>query len=316
MDRTRGEMHDGAARDTRVEVCGGAGHGRGGQRHGGVGGTEGERGSQAEHRKGDRAHGRGGLGRRGEMRGRPAHGTIAKVRGGDGHGAGRQVRGGATHETRGKVRGDRASRGEDKQARVVEGGDTPRWKMASVRLGHIEENAEERGRLLLVVAGVGGDILQGDEDDLTKVVWRLEVGLMALHIDPERVTKVFGEQHNIDPVSLWEKIARVGVPVNIGPGNNLERKLAYANHSSADRHAIELWDKVVGDVKTGRETVVPVRLAGIVGGLRVNAVGFVNEKGKKRITFGSIRRNESHRRAKRGRPVNKTTYSDHIRYGT
>ena len=52
--------------------------------------------------------------------------------------------------------------------------------------------------------------------------------------------------------------------MDVRPGGNLERELAYWNHSSADKHANEVWEKVVGDVKTGRAIVVPARLAGMV----------------------------------------------------
>ena len=45
------------------------------------------------------------------------------------------------------------------------------------------------------------------------------------------------------------------MPVDVGPGGNLERELAYGNHSSADKHASEVWEKAVGDVKAGRVIV-------------------------------------------------------------
>lgn len=73
-----------------------------------------------------------------------------------------------------------------------------------------------------------------------------------------------------DQFSVLEQIARAGVPVDVGSEGNLERELAYDNHSSADRHAIEVLEKAIGDVKTGRVIVVPARLAGMVRGLRVN----------------------------------------------
>lgn len=45
--------------------------------------------------------------------------------------------------------------------------------------------------------------------------------------------------------------------VDAGSWGNLERELAYGNHSSADGHAIVVWEKVAGDVKTRRAIVVP-----------------------------------------------------------
>lgn len=132
--------------------------------------------------------------------------------------------------------------------------------------------------------------------------------MLATHIDAERVTKFFKEQHNVDQFSRLERVARVGVPVDVGPGGNLERELAYGNHSSADRHAIEVWEKPAGDVKTGRAVVVPVRLAGLIRGLRVNPVGVVEEKGKRRIIHDATFSNEPEGRGQGVRPVNETTY--------
>ena len=68
------------------------------------------------------------------------------------------------------------------------------------------------------------------------------------------------------------------MPVDVGPGGNLERHLVYGNHSSADKHASEVWEKALRDVKTGRAVVFPARLAGMVRGLRVNPVGVVEAK--------------------------------------
>ena len=64
--------------------------------------------------------------------------------------------------------------------------------------------------------------------------------IVAPHIDAKRVTKCFGEQRNINQFAPLGPMARVGVPVDVGPGGHLERELAYGNHSSADRHANEV----------------------------------------------------------------------------
>ena len=79
----------------------------------------------------------------------------------------------------------------------------------------------------------------------------------------------------------------MGVPVDVGPGGDLEREMAYGNQSSADKHASEVWEKAVGVVKTRTAIVVPARLAGLVRGLRVNPVGLVEEKGKMRVIHDS-----------------------------
>ena len=111
------------------------------------------------------------------------------------------------------------------------------------------------------------------------MVWGLGGKILAPQIEVGRVTRFFGEQHRIDQFALLEQIARVGVPVDVGPGGNLARELAYGNHNSADKHASEVWEKAVGDVKTGRAIVFPARLARMVRGLRINPVGVVEERG-------------------------------------
>ena len=93
---------------------------------------------------------------------------------------------------------------------------------------------------------------------------RLGGKLLAPHIDTECLTRLLGEQHNIDQFALLEQIVRVGVPVDVGPGGNLGRELAYGNHSSADKLASEVCGNAVGDVMAGGVFVLPARLAGKV----------------------------------------------------
>ena len=68
-------------------------------------------------------------------------------------------------------------------------------------MGKTGDNAEERDRLVRVVANVEGGILQR-EGDLAKVLWGLRGKFLAPHIDAERVTRFFREQHNIDQFEL------------------------------------------------------------------------------------------------------------------
>ena len=75
--------------------------------------------------------------------------------------------------------------------------------------------------LARVVAEAGGEVLQREGNDLAKVVRGLEGELLAPHIDAKWLTRFFGEQHNIDQFKRLEQIARVGVPVDVGPGGNL-----------------------------------------------------------------------------------------------
>ena len=75
--------------------------------------------------------------------------------------------------------------------------------------------------------------------------------------------------------------------MDVGPGGNLERELAYRSHS-ADKYASEVWEKAVGDVKTARAIVFPARCAGMVRDVRIHPVGVVEEKKKMRIIHDSI----------------------------
>ena len=45
--------------------------------------------------------------------------------------------------------------------------------------------------------------------------------LVAPHISAEGVTRFFREQHKIGQFELLERIAKVGVPVDVGSGDNL-----------------------------------------------------------------------------------------------
>ena len=116
-------------------------------------------------------------------------------------------------------------------------------------LGKTGKDAVEKDRLLGVVARLGKEMLLRKGGDVGKVVWALGGELLAPHIDVKRVKKFFGERHKVDQFALLEQIARVGVPVDVGPGDYLERELAYGNHSSARKHVADGWENAVGDVK-------------------------------------------------------------------
>ena len=88
--------------------------------------------------------------------------------------------------------------------------------------------------------------------------------------------------------------------IDLGPGGQLERELAYEHHSSIGKHANEVRERAVGDVKTRRAVVVPVRLAGMVRGLRINPVGVVDEKGKRKIIHDSTFSGEPEGEGRRG----------------
>ena len=121
------------------------------------------------------------------------------------------------------------------------------------------------------------------------------------------MTRFVGGQHNIDQFERLTQIARVGVPVDAGPGGDLERELAYGSHSSADKHANEVCEKAVGEVKVGRALRAP-RLARMVRGLRVYPERVVEEKGKRRVIHDATFSGKPKMGREGRRPVNKLMY--------
>ena len=162
------------------------------------------------------------------------------------------------------------------------------------------EDADERDRLFGFVARLGEQMLVRNRGDVRRVVWVLCGELLEPHIDVEGVKKGFGEQHEVDQLALLEQIARVGVPVDVGPGGNLERKLTYGNRSSARKHVAQVWENAVRDVKKGRAIVMPVKVAQRVRGWPICQVGVVEEKGQTRIIHDSKFSSEQEQRGGRG----------------
>ena len=80
----------------------------------------------------------------------------------------------------------------------AEGGDSA--------IGEDRERYKERYRLLRVVVDARGKILQREGDGLVKVVWGLRGNLLSPHVHAERVTNIFGAQHNIDQFALLGQI--------------------------------------------------------------------------------------------------------------
>ena len=42
----------------------------------------------------------------------------------------------------------------------------------------------------------------------------------------------FGKRHGFPDIATLEHMARVGVPVDVGPGGDLRHEIEYENHSS------------------------------------------------------------------------------------
>ena len=129
------------------------------------------------------------------------------------------------------------------------------------RLGETGEDTDKRNRLLGVVTRLEEEMPLRKGGDVGKAVWASGGELLAPHIDVERVKNYFGEQHKVDQFAQLEQIARVGVPVDVGPGGNFDRKVTYGNHSSARKHVTDVWENAVGGVKKGRAIVMPLRVA-------------------------------------------------------
>ena len=100
--------------------------------------------------------------------------------------------------------------------------------------------------------------------------------------------------------------------VDVGTGGNLEREPACGNHSRAREHEAEAWAKAVRDVKTGMAVAMPMRLARMVRGLRINPVGVVEEKGKRRVVHDSTYSAEPEARGGGGGSENETPYWNQI----
>ena len=150
-----------------------------------------------------------------------------------------------------------------------------------------------------------------------KVVCALGGELLVPHIDVGCVKMVFGEQRKVDQFALLEQITRVGVPVDVGPEGDLEQELAYGNHSSARKYVAEVWENIVGDAKKGRAIVMPVKVARMARGLRMNPVGMVEEKGNRRMVHDSTFRGELEARgAGGGRLTKRRTGTRYFRNAT
>lgn len=122
-----------------------------------------------------------------------------------------------------------------------------------------------------------GDILQHKRGDLVQVAWELG-GDILIHGG-------FRGMSYHRPVRSDIQIATVGVPVDVGPGGNVEHEQAYGNHSTAGKHATEVWEKTAADFRTGRAIMIPVRLKLMVRGSRTNPVGVVKDEGTKRVVY-------------------------------
>ena len=74
---------------------------------------------------------------------------------------------------------------------------------------------------------VGGG--KGGRGGVGHVVRWLGGSFSAPHMKPERVEAFLGDNHSFPGIDNLEHIARVGVPVDVLPGGDQAKELAYGN---------------------------------------------------------------------------------------
>ena len=72
--------------------------------------------------------------------------------------------------------------------------------------------------------------------------------LLVPHKDGGRIVGCFGKRHGFPDIGRLEHIARVGVPVGVEPGGNLEKYVAYGNHSNAGKWEDEVRGEAIADL--------------------------------------------------------------------
>ena len=105
----------------------------------------------------------------------------------------------------------------------------------------------------------------------------------ATHMDGDWIHAYFGRRRKVASAEALEKIAREGVPAEVGAGGNLGSELAYENHRGALKHRGEVLRKAATDVAMGRTIVFPATQEHEVEGLPISSVGVVDEKEKLRV---------------------------------
>ena len=75
--------------------------------------------------------------------------------------------------------------------------------------------------MLATVAQVAGEVLTRCRGEVKEVVGFLGGKLLAPRTDEDRMRDFFGKRHGFPDVARLEQIARVGVPVDVGPGGGL-----------------------------------------------------------------------------------------------
>ena len=103
------------------------------------------------------------------------------------------------------------------------------------------------------IAATAGTLLCQEGGQIGRVVREVGGTLRATHMDGDRIRAYFGRRRKVVSTDAVEKIAREGVPAEVGAGGNLGSELAYGNHRSTNRGA--------GRRQTEEEVALPTREA-------------------------------------------------------
>ena len=129
------------------------------------------------------------------------------------------------------------------------------WPAALNRLSKAKEGSGQQRRILATVTQIVGEVLARYRGEVKEVVKFLEGEVLAPHLDGDRIHDFFGMRHGFPDIARLEHIAKVGVAVDVGPGGDLEHKIAYGNHSSAKQYEDEVRGEVIADLVRCRSLV-------------------------------------------------------------
>lgn len=62
----------------------------------------------------------------------------------------------------------------------------------------------------------------------------------------------FGNRNGVLEAERLVQMGRLGVPIDVGPGGNLEHEISYKHHPSAEKNADEVMAEARADVARGR----------------------------------------------------------------
>lgn len=99
-------------------------------------------------------------------------------------------------------------------------------------------------------------------------------------MDADRIEEVFRRRRAFAEILKLERIARVGVSVDVGPSGTFDQELKYANHSSVRTFLSYATETTIGGVVEERARVFPISQARKIQGPRISPVGVVEEKEK------------------------------------